>query len=63
MLFAVEVGCRGFIGESAKRWMKVGLAGLRQKQESKMMKELQESVEKASNWIWLKRNDNSWFET
>ena len=42
MLFAVEVGCRGFIGESAKRWMKV--AGLGKKHESKLMKEQQETV-------------------
>ena len=61
LLFAVEVGCRGFIGESARKWMKV--AGLGKKQESTMMKELQETVEKASHWIWLKRDDNSWFET
>ena len=29
LLFAVEVGCRGFIGESARKWMKV--AGLGKK--------------------------------
>ena len=37
--------------------------GLGKKQESTMMEELQETVEKASHSIWLKRDDNSSFET
>ena len=60
-LFSVEVGCRGFIAESTRKWMKVA-AGLNTKQERIMMKDLQETVEKASHWIWSKRDDSSWLE-
>ena len=58
--FPVEVGCRGFIATSVRKWMRV--AGLGPKKENAMMKALQETVEKASHWIWLKREDTSWNE-
>ena len=50
--FPVEVGCRGFIGTSVRRWMRV--AGLGPKKGNIMVKTLQETVEKASHWIWLR---------
>ena len=49
--FPVEVGCRGFIDTSITRWMRV--AG--PKKRNTITKALQETVEKASHWIWLKR--------
>ena len=59
--FPVEVSCRGFIGNSIRRWMRA--AGLGPKKEKGLMKALQETVEKASHWIWLKREDSSWSES
>ena len=56
--FPVEVGCRGFIATSVRRWMRV--AGIGPKKGSAMTKALQETAEKASHWIWLKREDTSW---
>ena len=59
--FPVEVGCRGFIAASVQKWMRV--AGLGWKKEKAMTRALQETVEKASHWIWVKREDNSWNES
>ena len=58
--FPVEIGCRGFVATSVRRWMRV--AGIGAKKGKIMTKALQETAEKASHWIWLKRNDNSWNE-
>ena len=59
--FPVEIGCRGFVATSVRRWMRV--AGIGVKKGKVMTKALQETAEKASHWIWLKRNDNSWIES
>ena len=59
--FPVEVGCRGFIAASVRKWMKV--AGLGPKKGKALTKSLQETVEKASHWIWLKREDTTWIES
>ena len=59
--FPVEVGCRGFIATSVTKWMRV--AGLRPKKRHTITKDLQATVEKASHWIWLKREDTSWSES
>ena len=59
--FPVEVGCRGFIAASVRKWLRV--AGLGLKEGNKLIKTLQETVEKASHWIWLKRDDEGWYET
>ena len=53
----VEVGCRGFIGTGITKWMRV--AGLCPKKENISTKALQQTVEKASHWIWVKREDTS----
>ena len=58
--FPVEVGCRGFVGTSVKRWMKA--AGLGPKRVRAMTKALQETAERTSHWIWLKREDTTWNE-
>ena len=58
--YPVEVGCRGFVGNRLKQWLLS--VGLSHRQISKVIKEIQCVVEKASHWIWLKRNDESWFE-
>ena len=58
--YPVEVGCRGFVGVSTRRWLRV--SGLGQRQMGSVIKKLQEVVEKASHWIWLKRDDETWLE-
>ena len=58
--YPIEVGCRGFIGHRTRKWL-VSI-GQQQRQVSAVMKELQATVEKASHWIWLKRDDESWLE-
>ena len=58
--YPVEVGCRGFVGVSTRRWLRV--SGLGQRQMGGVIKKLQEVVEKASHWIWLKRDDDTWLE-
>ena len=58
--FPVEVGCRGFIATSVRKWMRA--AGLGPKKGNAMTKTLPETVEKAIHWIWLKREDTSWSE-
>ena len=58
--FPVEVGCRGFIATSITKWMRV--AGLCPKKRNILTKALQETFDKASHWIWVKREDTSWSE-
>ena len=58
--FPVEVGCRGYVGVSMRRWLKV--AGLSSRKMSGVIKKMQEVAEKASHWIWLKRSDTTWME-
>ena len=60
MHFLVEVGCRGYIPTSITKWMRV--AGLCTKKGNILTKALKETVEKASHWIWVKREDTSWSE-
>ena len=57
---SVEVGCRGFIGHRLRQWFST--IGLNARQKNSAMREVQETVEKASHWIWLKRNDDRWLE-
>ena len=60
MHFPVEVGCRGYIATSITKWMRV--AGLCTKKRNVLTKALQETVEKSSHWLWVKREDTSWSE-
>ena len=59
--FPVEIGCRGFIAPSLRKWLNVARLSL--KKGNAVMKVLQETVEKASHWIWLKREDETWMES
>ena len=53
--FAIEVGCRGFAGLSLRRFYKeLGLSG---KQLTREVEKATASAEKASAWLWLKRNE------
>ena len=57
---SVEVGCRGYIGNRLRKWFST--IGLSPRQASNAMKNIQETVEKASHWVWLKRDDEQWLE-
>ena len=56
--FPIEVGCRGFIGHRLKNLFH--FVGLKRKDERKVLRQIEETVEKASHWIWLKRADDTW---
>ena len=56
----VEIGCRGFVGPQFRRWLLK--TGFTSREATKLIKDVQEAVEKASHWVWLKRNDESWIE-
>ena len=58
--FPVEVGCRGYVGTSVRRWL--SKAGLGPRKASTLVRELQETAQQASHWIWNKREDNTWQE-
>ena len=58
--FSVEVGCRGYVGERLRKWFsKIGLS---MHQSNAAINVIQATVEKASHWIWLKRDDERWLE-
>ena len=58
--FPVEVGCRGYVGTSVRRWL--SKAGFGPRKASALVRELQETAQQASHWIWNKREDNTWQE-
>ena len=58
--FSVEVGCRGFVGERLRKWFTK--IGLNTRQNNAAIQDIQATVEKASHWIWLKREDDRWLE-
>ena len=60
LLFPIEVGCRGFVGTSVRRWLKV--AGLGHRESNRVVRRVQETAEKTGHWIWVKREDGSWDE-
>ena len=58
--FPIKVRCCGFVWNWVRSWLFA--IGLCRHQVSNIIKEIQEVVEKASHWIWLKRNDEGWLE-
>jgi hypothetical protein len=56
-LFAVEVGARGFAGTSVYNLLK--RLGLASRRCAWYIKQVTEAAERASYWIWLKRNDKT----
>ena len=57
-LLAVEVGARGFAGSSIYSLFKK--LGLSNRRCAWYIKQVTEAAERASYWIWLKRNDKTW---
>ena len=57
-IYPVEVGCRGFVGQSTTRLLRdAGVTGGKLK---KATKELAEEAEKGSFWLWLRRRGKGW---
>ena len=57
-IYPVEVGCRGYVGQSATRLLRD--AGVTGGKLRKAIKDLAEEAEKGSFWLWLRRKDRSW---
>ena len=51
----VEVGCRGFAGQSV--WKTLGLAGVLGKARRDTIKDMCQAAEDGLRWIWHKRED------
>ncbi len=51
----VEVGCRGFAGQSLTRTLK--LLGVKGQLCRKAIRNITEAAEKASRWLWIRRGD------
>ncbi|XP_052238637.1 uncharacterized protein LOC127849934 [Dreissena polymorpha] len=57
-LFPVEVGVRGFCSESAHRLITaVGTTG---REREVVIQRLSQAAERASSWLWLRREEKSW---
>lgn len=51
----VEVGCRGFPGQSL--WRALGMLGVRGATRKNLVKDISKQAETASRWLWLKRSE------
>ena len=57
--YHIGIGARGYIEKGFVSLLK-NRFGFTQTEMSKTLKDLQETVEKASMWLWLKRDDPNW---
>jgi len=57
-VFPVEVGCRGFPVQSV--WKALGALGMKGKSRKSSVQALSRAAEKASSWLWLRRNEAMW---
>ncbi|KAL4000609.1 polycystin 1L2 [Sarotherodon galilaeus] len=54
----VEVGCRGFVASTTAKLLKeIGIRGQAQRQA---IRDLANTAERTSQWLWLKRADITW---
>ena len=56
----IEVGARGFVGHRAHSLLRQ--LGFTSKEQKDLIRRMQETVEKASYFVWLKRDDDRWIE-
>jgi len=56
-LFPVEIGCRGFPAQSL--WRMLGKLGIKAGDRKRAVGRLGQAAEKASNWLWMKREEKS----
>lgn len=54
----VEVGCRGFVSNTVRR--AANILGIQNQQIKKLIKDCSEEAERASSWLWLKREEKIW---
>jgi len=57
----VEIGCRGFPAQSL--WRMLGKLGIKAGDKKRAVGRLGQAAEKASNWLWMKREElvaNHW---
>ncbi|RXN07805.1 hypothetical protein ROHU_035438 [Labeo rohita] len=57
-LFPVEVGCRGFPAQSV--WRMLTAIGVRGRERKMTVRRMGEAAEKASCWLWSRREESSW---
>lgn len=57
-LFPVEVGARGFAAQSL--WRTLGSLGVKGRERKRTAKAAGQAAERASSWLWLKREEKSW---
>ncbi len=53
----VEVECRGFVSSSTKLLREIEV---REQTHRRAIKELADTAEKTSHWLWMKRRDIVW---
>jgi len=57
-LFPIEVGARGFCSQSVCRLMAaIGMTG---RDRRRTIQRLSQAAERASSWLWLRREEKSW---
>ncbi|XP_076155592.1 uncharacterized protein LOC143138965 [Alosa pseudoharengus] len=57
-LFPVEVGCRGFPAKSM--WSVLTALGISGKERKTAVRRIGEAAERASCWVWFKREEGGW---
>ena len=57
-LYPVEIGCRGFSAQSV--WTMLGALGIVGRERRVAVRVLGSAAEKASSWLWYKREQESW---
>ena len=59
--YHLGIGCRGYISKKFTSLLRNRFLFL-PKEISKLVNQLQHTVERCSHWIWLKRDDTTWLE-
>ena len=54
----IEVGARGYVGHRV--YALLSKLSFNSREKKKVIQDIQQAAEKASFWIWLKRNDTTW---
>lgn len=57
-VFPVEIGCRGFPAKST--WSFLSAIGMDEQSKKQAARRMGEEAERASCWIWSKREEESW---
>ena len=60
-LYHIGVGARGYIDKAFVHLLRARF-GFNHSETTRLMTEIQKTVEKASMWLWMKREDENWNE-